>query len=59
MQSIINKIKEDIVDRIVEVFWVAIKAAVMTAIILLLLRILPPVVRIHQDELSWLIGVMD
>jgi len=41
MQSIINKIKENIVDRIVEVFWIAIKAAVITAIILILLQIIP------------------
>jgi len=42
MQSIINKIKENIVDRIVEVFWVAIKAAVIAVIILVLLQIFPP-----------------
>jgi len=41
MQSIINKIKENIVDRIAEVFWVAIKAAVITAIILILLQTIP------------------
>jgi hypothetical protein len=45
MQSIIDKIKENIVDRIVEVFWVAIKAAVIAAIILLLLHIFPPEIK--------------
>ena len=45
MQSIINKIKENIVDRIVEVFWVAVKAAVITAIVLLLLQIFPPEIK--------------
>ncbi len=47
MQSIINKIKENIADRIVEVFWVAIKAAVIAAIILLLLRVIP--INIEHD----------
>ena len=46
MQSIINKIKENIVDRIIEVFWVTIKAAVITAIILLLLRTFPPEIKV-------------
>lgn len=41
MQSIVNKIKENFVDRIVEVFWLAVKAAVVTAIILVLLQIIP------------------
>ena len=41
MKRIINRIKEDSVDRIVEVFWVAIKAAVITTIILLLIQIFP------------------
>lgn len=33
--------KESIVDRIVEVFWIAVKAAVVTAVILILLQIIP------------------
>jgi hypothetical protein len=41
MKRIINRIKEDSLERIVEVFWVAIKAVVVTAIILLLLQIFP------------------
>jgi len=46
MQSIINKIKENIVDRIVEVFWIAIKAAIIAVIILLLLKIFPPEIKV-------------
>ena len=41
MKRIINRIKEDSLERIVEVFWVAIKAAVITFIILLLTQIFP------------------
>jgi len=52
MQSIINKIKENIVDRIVEVFWVAIKAAVITAILLLLLQIFPPEIKVGVRQLD-------
>lgn len=48
MQSIINKIRENVVDRIVEVFWVAVKAAVVTAIVLVLLRIVPVTVSLDQ-----------
>lgn len=50
MQSIINKIKENIVDRIVEVFWVAIKAAIIAAIILLLLQIFPPEIKVGVSQ---------
>jgi hypothetical protein len=53
MQSIINKIKENIAGRIVEVFWVAVKAAVITAIILLLLRIIPPRIGVRQLDSEW------
>ena len=41
MKRIINRIKEDSLERIVEIFWVAIKAAVITTTILLLLQIFP------------------
>ena len=41
MKRIINRIKENSVDRIVEIFWLAIKAAVITTVILLLLQIFP------------------
>ena len=57
MQSIINKIKENFVDRIVEVFWVAIKAAVITTIILLLLKIIPVNVGIGQWDGGWFVDV--
>jgi hypothetical protein len=59
MQSIINKIKENIVDRIVEVFWVAVKAAVIAAIILLLLQIVPISVRVgvRQVDRTWNVRV--
>lgn len=36
-------------ERIVEVFWVAVKAAVVTIIILLLLRILPITIEHNGD----------
>ena len=41
MKRIINRIKEDSLDRIDEVFWLAVKAVVVTAIILLLTQIFP------------------
>ncbi len=57
MQSIINKIKENSVDRIVEVIWIAIKAAVITAIILLLLQIIPPRIGVRQLDRQWDVDV--
>jgi len=47
MQGIINKARENIADRIVEIIWMSIKAAVVTTIILVLLQIIP--IRIHTD----------
>ena len=41
MKRIIRRIKEDSSERIVEIFWAAIKAAVITLIILLLTQIFP------------------
>jgi hypothetical protein len=58
MQSVINKIKEDITDRIVEVFWIAIKAVVITAIILALLQIFPPEIKVGVRQIrSWGVSV--
>ncbi len=57
MKRIINKIKDNSVDRIVEVFWVAIKAAVIAAIILLLLQIIPIRVGVSQTGYRWDVGV--
>jgi hypothetical protein len=57
MQSIINKIKEDIVDRIADVFWAAIKAAVITSIILILLQLIPIRVGVSQTGYRWDVGV--
>jgi len=57
MQNIINKIKENIVERIVEVFWIAIKAVVITAIILLLLQIVPIKIGVRQSDYKWDVGV--
>ena len=49
MQSILNKIREDISDRIVEVFWIAIKTAVVTVTILVILQIIPIHIRHAGD----------
>jgi len=65
MQSIINKIRENIADRIAEVFWVAIKAAVITAIILLLVRFIPITIEhegrvgVSQDGIYWSVGLVN
>jgi hypothetical protein len=47
MGSLGNKMTENIAERIAEVFWVAVKAAVVATIILLLLRVLPITVEHH------------
>jgi hypothetical protein len=44
---ILSKIRENVVDRVAEIFWLAIKAAVVTAIILILLQIVP--IRVHTE----------
>ena len=41
MKRIINRIKEDSLERIVEIFWLAVKAAVIATVILLLIQIFP------------------
>ena len=41
MKRIINQIKDDSVEKMVEIFWLAIKAAVITTAILLLIQIFP------------------
>jgi hypothetical protein len=47
MGSLGNKMTENIAERIAEVFWVAVKAAVVATIILLFLRVLPITVEHH------------
>jgi len=51
MQSPVNKTQENVADRMVEVFWVAVKAAVVTAIVLVLLRIIPVTIQ-HEGSVS-------
>ena len=57
MHSIINKIKGDISDKIVGIFWAAIKAAVITSIILILIQIITIKVGVSQTGYRWDVGV--
>lgn len=47
MQSILNKIKESVEDKVVELVWFAVKTAIVAAIVALLLLTVP--IRIEHD----------
>ncbi len=48
MESKVDKPTQDVRGRITEVFWIAVKVAVIATIILLLLQVLPIRVELHQ-----------
>jgi hypothetical protein len=53
MSHITTKIKENIADRIADVFWVAVKAAAIAVVILLLLKVFPINVEVRQGDRFW------
>ena len=59
MQSILNKIKESMEDKVVELVWFAVKTAIVAAIVALLLLTVPiriengGRVRVYQGDRLW------
>jgi len=56
MQSILNKIIENIEDKIVEILWFVVKAVIVAVIVALLLQIVPITIR-HDGSVTVYQGI--